>query len=299
MTPARGLVGDRRAVLRATKRSGGAAREDLTAEVRAHAHALALGADLVGIASVDRFAGAPAGHHPSDWLRGCRSVIVLALRQLEAAHDWPRMVPGPSLVRPEHRRDVLQEYWFTIVNHDVHDAVLDQMALRLALYLQGRGHASLFHEASPPPAVSRALYPRMTEPHVALFSHRHAAARAGLGEFGLNNLVITPEHGPYVRFVSVLTAADLLPDPLLNKKACLGVKCSLCLEPCGGHVLTLLPEARTNAVWLDPVSRTDRVGCVERRKAEHCRGQCAAWCPVGHPLRATRKRRRAPASAHP
>ena len=39
-----------------------------------------LGADLCGIASVDRFADAPTGFHPRDVLPGCRSVISFACR---------------------------------------------------------------------------------------------------------------------------------------------------------------------------------------------------------------------------
>ncbi len=34
-----------------------------------------LGADLCGIASIDRFADAPAGYHPLDVLPTCKSVI--------------------------------------------------------------------------------------------------------------------------------------------------------------------------------------------------------------------------------
>ena len=36
-----------------------------------------LGADLCGIASIDRFNGAPSGYHPLDVLPTCQSVIVL------------------------------------------------------------------------------------------------------------------------------------------------------------------------------------------------------------------------------
>ena len=38
------------------------------------------GADLVGIAPVERFAGAPKGHKPEDLLPGARSVVAMAKR---------------------------------------------------------------------------------------------------------------------------------------------------------------------------------------------------------------------------
>ncbi len=51
----------------------------------------ALGADLCGIANADRFSEAPPGHHPTDILPGCRSVIVVASRfptdQLDVVGD--------------------------------------------------------------------------------------------------------------------------------------------------------------------------------------------------------------------
>lgn len=39
-----------------------------------------LGADLCGIAGVDRFGEAPEGYHPLDVLPSCQSVIVFACR---------------------------------------------------------------------------------------------------------------------------------------------------------------------------------------------------------------------------
>ena len=39
-----------------------------------------LGADLCGIASMDRFANAPKGHHPLDVLPTCKSVISFGCR---------------------------------------------------------------------------------------------------------------------------------------------------------------------------------------------------------------------------
>jgi len=43
-----------------------------------------LGADLCGIASVDRFEQAPKGFHPCDVLPECQTVIVLARRFLNS-----------------------------------------------------------------------------------------------------------------------------------------------------------------------------------------------------------------------
>jgi epoxyqueuosine reductase QueG len=116
---------------------------------------------------------------------------------------------------------------------------------------------------------------------MGLFSQRHAAVRAGLGEFGLNNVVVTPEYGPRVRFNSVITRASLQVSPLLQEKACLGKECSLCVERCGGHALSLLPSFDDKEVWLNPVSRTDMPLCRKKRREVFCYGRCLRVCPVG------------------
>lgn len=45
-----------------------------------------LGADLCGIASIDRFANAPEGYHPLDVFPLCKSVI--SFGEDETTHTW-------------------------------------------------------------------------------------------------------------------------------------------------------------------------------------------------------------------
>jgi epoxyqueuosine reductase len=114
-----------------------------------------------------------------------------------------------------------------------------------------------------------------------MFSQRHAAVRAGLGEFGLNNVVVTKRYGPRIRFNSVVTTAPLTASPLLSEKVCPGIDCTICIDKCPTGALTLLPAASTTGVWLDPVSRTNWRTCRERREPMKCAGRCLRVCPVG------------------
>jgi epoxyqueuosine reductase QueG len=41
----------------------------------------------------------------------------------------------------------------------------------------------------------------------AFFSHKHSAYLAGRGSFGHNNVLLTPEYGPRVRFTPIFTTA--------------------------------------------------------------------------------------------
>ena len=83
------------------------------------------------------------------------------------------------------------------------------------------------------------------------FSHRHAATRAGLGEFGYNNVVLTPQFGPRQRFNSIITEADLVPDPLISEPICLRDNCLLCLKACYMKAILFRddPTKRTIGPW--------------------------------------------------
>ena len=236
------------------------------------------GAHLVGIADVGRFQGAPRGHHPAEIVRGANSVISFGIPLVEQVADWNEMFQDSEIVVPEIRKTILQDYLYSTVNYSFINDRLDQIALRLTLHLQSLGYRSTTF-----PATFGAAYQRFHEMMpglMGLFSQRHAAVRAGLGEFGLNNVVVTPEYGPRVRFNSVITQAPLTPSPVLREKACRGSGCALCVEMCPG-ALSLLPAFDDREVWLDPVSRTDKPLCREKRKTEFCYGRCLQVCPVG------------------
>lgn len=74
------------------------------------------------------------------------------------------------------------------------------------------------------------------------FSQRHAAIAAGLGNWGRSNLVIHPKLGSRVLFSTVLTEAELPPDPPVTEDLC--IHCNLCVEQCPGKALD--EEGKTN-----------------------------------------------------
>ncbi len=245
--------------------------------------ALREGAYLIGFADVDRFQGAPRGHHPAEIVKGARTVISFGIPLVEQIADWEEMFQDSEIVGPEIRKTILQDYLYSTVNYNFINDRLDQIALRLTLHLQSRSFRSTMFPATFGPSYKQ--FHDMMPGWMGLFSQRHAAVRAGLGEFGLNNVVVTPEYGPRVRFNAVITQAPLEPSPLLQEKACIGSGCSLCLERCGGQALSLLPSFDDGEVWLNPVSRTDKPLCRERRKTAFCYGRCLQVCPVGRHTR--------------
>ena len=168
-------------------------------------------ATLVGVASTERFSKAPKGHRPRDLLPNAKSVISIGLRINRAS-----ILQLPKTMR---------EYK---INYDVANQKLNGLAWETARFLEDLGYEALAIPASSPYDKKK---------NFGDLSHKHAAVAAGLGRFGMNNLILTPEYGPYVRFVTVITSAPLRPDRPLTEDICLLDKCLKCVKACPSGAL--------------------------------------------------------------
>ncbi len=182
-----------------------------------------LAVDLVGIALVERFEEAPKENQPTYYMPNAKSVIVLASRilpmlsEVAGRYEEPGKTLGPYM-------------WF---GYPILNWNLSWMAIRVAKFLELKGYPSLPF----PPTYSVGWW--RSEELSADFSHRHAAVAAGLGEFGLNGLLLTPEFGPRQRLISMITDAPLVPDPLYTgPKLCRTDVCGqLCIKLCPSGAL--------------------------------------------------------------
>jgi epoxyqueuosine reductase len=241
------------------------------------------GATLFGVAPVERFAGAPSGHHPRDFLEKARNVVVIGVPIPEGVLFRENMMKGSPIVPEEERLELLQNYFYHSSAFEIVNTRLEQISLRLSLLLQEKGCRTLFFT----PTFGKPYNKYYEKYSFAPFSHRHAAVRAGLGEFGLNNLVVNPKYGPRVRYNSIITEAELSATPLLEEETCLGSSCAKCLEGCPGKAIaganiplkTHKPD--NNIVRLDPVSSTNHHLCIKSQENFFCQGRCLAVCPVG------------------
>lgn len=168
-----------------------------------------LGADLCGIASIDRFSGAPDGYHPLDVLPGCKSVISFALGfpvgTLACASDIP----------------------YTQVRNAI-TAKMDQISLNACLAFEKAGFLAV------PVPTNDSQWDTKTQRWRSIVSQKHAAQAAGLGTIGRHSLLITPEYGSMVWLGAVLTTAELTPDPL-QAPAC--DNCGRCVAACPVNAL--------------------------------------------------------------
>lgn len=202
-----------------------------------------LGADLCGIASIDRFSDAPAGYHPADVLPSCKSVISFACRfpvgTLLCASDVP----------------------YTRVRNSI-TAKMDAMALDLCIALEKRGILCV------PIPTNESQWDSSTGRWRSILSQKHAAQAAGLGTIGRHSLLITPEFGSMVWLGCVLCNAELEPDPI---KEPLCNQCGLCVSACPVGALEA-SEIKQQVCWGhafgdDPDIQTWTISCHKCRDA--------------------------------
>ena len=173
-------------------------------------------ADLVGIAPVERFAGAPLRMSPQGLLPGAKSVVVAGIFHGDAAVE----LGG---------RPTAQNHGAYAVQGINMNPELDEISFVVARFLEERGFKGL------PIAASNVWryypYKDLDVSFAPELAHRYAAVAAGLGEIGWSGLALTPQFGPRNRFVSVVTDAELEGTPMYEGPP-LCDKCMECVKRC-------------------------------------------------------------------
>lgn len=181
------------------------------------------GADLVGVTEIDERWHYSARVDTRDFTptenrlpEGMTHVIVMAhAMDFDLVETYPSALAGAATGR---------EY--------SHEAAI---CIQLAAYIRGLGFA----------AIASMNDTALVVPY---------AIKAGLGEYGRNQMVITPEFGPRVRFSKVFTAMPLVADrprPLGITAYCHG--CTICADACPPRALP------TGAPDLGP----DNASCIK------------------------------------
>jgi len=175
--------------------------------------AIKYGADICGIAPVDRFAGAPKGFHPCDIYPDCRSVVVFAAR-------FPLSTLRAKTNAP-----------YTLVRDKMADKV-DWISLHVSSELESESLVSV-----PIPSAEPYEYWDAGRNHGGgILSLRHAGVLAGLGVLGKNTLLMNERFGNMIWLGAILLPIDLESDPVASYESC-DSECTLCIDSCPQHAL--------------------------------------------------------------
>lgn len=223
-----------------------------------------MGIPIFGFAPVDRWARPPSilPNKFSEWIPEefwpqsiypeTKTVIVIGLPV-----QLPIVETAPSI----HYHEL-----YNTVN-----IVLDTVAYEISNFITSKGHPSIYI-----PRDGYGDIEVLLKKPLAFFSHKHAAYLAGLGTFGENNVLLTNEYGPRVRFTSIFTALELEGDPVANKDLC--IHCKRCINHCPVDAIKSMEGFK--------IKQMDKIKCATRSKKlrkefrSPC-GICIKVCPVG------------------
>lgn len=171
------------------------------------------GADLCGIASVDRFINAPEGFRPTDVYPDTKSVIVFAKKLPESIYYTKSPIP------------------YTFVD----DIALHEI-LRLTFEISVKLERYKI-KAVPVPSEPYEYWDKDTMTGKGMLSLKHAGYLAGLGVIGRNTLLCNPQFGNLIKIGAVITNTDFEADPIIDYDFC-SDDCNLCIDNCPSGALS-------------------------------------------------------------
>lgn len=179
---------------------------DLTPELKRMARTF--GADLIGIAPLERFAQEPPQRHPSSIFPGGKAVIVVGrritrgtLRGIEEGTNWNS---------------------YTIFGYNnLDDAWVAETCYDLCMFLEDHGWEGVPVFPHPPEVWPQGVAVAEDRPAPNVIpDFDFAAVAAGLGEIGYGGFFLSPQFGPRQRLGLIITDAQLTPDPLYQGELC-------------------------------------------------------------------------------
>ncbi|HEY3448398.1 MAG TPA: 4Fe-4S binding protein [Myxococcales bacterium] len=180
------------------------------------------GGDLCGFVSTEHLNKVtPTMYKPSRLWPAAKTAISMAVHLLDGAAAIGTTETGVQNAR-----------WIGWRTSDY----LNNLAFELAHFLERRGVTALALSAgnmADPGPTNGGIFGEL--------SHRHIAIEAGLGILGKPLICVTPQFGPRMYYITVLTTTEYEPDQKLDWNPC--ENCDLCVQAC--PVSAIVPGART------------------------------------------------------
>lgn len=195
---------------------------------------LSAGADVVGIASMDRFEGAPLQSDPRQIFPDAKSMIVMGFR-----------IPRGTLRGIEEGTYYVA---YASMGYAAINFILQPMTLwKITAMIEDEGYEAVpipnnfpwtnkaGGDGQPNLRFSKPVAEGRAAPDV--FIHmRIAAMAAGVGEIGWSKMLLTKRFGPRQRLAAIITDAELEPDPVIAPGTICD-RCMCCARDCTGAAL--------------------------------------------------------------
>ncbi len=180
-----------------------------------------LGADLVGFGNIDRCKHAPIMMSPQGVFPGSKTVIVMGLHHPDACIE---------LGGEKHPQEIGPYSVQYLMN-----SRLDELSYRMATFMEKQGYGAI-------PICSSNIwrynqYKSLKAVFAPDVSNIYMPVVAGLADMGYSGLALTPEYGARNRFVTIITDAEIEPDPLIEPGSICD-KCMLCRKHCPSQALS-------------------------------------------------------------
>lgn len=197
-----------------------------------------MGADIVGIGSIDRWSTAPIQMDPKQIMPKAKSIICMGFRVLRGS-----------------LRGVEEGTYFSNYSAMGYGGItylyMPMTVINLAKMIEDAGYEAVpMGHQSDWRAIdnlgymkndySRPVAPGRAAPDV-MINLRIAGFLCGLGEIGYSKMLLTPEFGPRVRVGIIITELELEPDPIIEPGT-LCNRCMACVRECPGGCI---PADRT------------------------------------------------------
>jgi epoxyqueuosine reductase len=199
--------------------------------------AFAAGAGDIGIGNIERWANAPRLMHPKNIFPDCRSVITI-------------VQPIP---RGTYRGITEGTHWanYTFYAYNKLNTLFrPTVTYETACFIEDHGFEAVPVYPGVPerPGSRPPVAPDRPAPDVNL-QVRIAAVACGVGEIGWSKVLLTRKFGPRVRIGTILTDAELEPDPLPEPSLC--TRCMRCAKECPGGAIPLPGERPTIKIQIE------------------------------------------------
>ena len=197
-----------------------------------------MGADIVGIGSIDRWSTAPIQMDPKQIMPNAKSVIALGFRVLRGSLRGVEEGTYFSNYSSMGYGGITYLYMpMTIINLSkmIEDAGYEAVPMGHQSDWRAIDNAGYMKEN-----FSRPVAPGKAAPDV-MISLRIAGFLCGLGEIGYSKMLLTPEFGPRLRVGIIITELELEPDPIMEPGT-LCNRCMACVRECPGGCI---PKDRT------------------------------------------------------